>query len=235
MVYARRSTYRRKGRRGNRSLSTRRIFNNKSAKAQAKQIYALRKSINRVARKCRPEIKVLESTPIVQQFTATYEDPGMGTVFQNSWSRYSLALPTRGDSDGQFIGNLVSMLPFSWFINAQYGRKTNTSNGIPYYNLVNEGNGAAMRIIAVQAKQPLQSAPEPTELFPDFQDGSHWQQTISNMNCSYRNGITSSFNILYDKVKYINQNRPIFNKRLKIKPASRKLFWEQLSWFWCRL
>ena len=58
MAYARRSTYRRKGRRGNRTLSTRRIFNNKSAKAQAAQIYALRKSVNRVRRQCKPEVKV---------------------------------------------------------------------------------------------------------------------------------------------------------------------------------
>lgn len=226
MTYARRSTYRRKGRRGNRTLSTRRIFNNKGAKAQAKQIYALRKSINRVARKCRPEVKVVESSIRIDEFTSTTSGDEPSLV-NNMWRRTQVALPVRGDGDNQFIGNLITYLPITWFVNAQYGRKTNSSNGIPYYNMVNEGTGACMRLVAVQTKRSLNSAPTPSDLFPLFENYPNWQTTISNMNCPYRNGITNDWNILYDKVKYINQDKPVWNRRLKIRPKDKKVLWEE--------
>lgn len=226
MVYAKRKFNRyRKNFRNNRSLTTRRIFNNKSAKSQAKQIYALRKSINYVKKQCRPEVKVVETNIDVQEFTATTsgEEPNL---FNNMWRRFEVPLPTYGDFDSQKTGNLITILPFTWFINAQYGRKTNTSNGIPYYNLVNEGTGACMRLVIVQSTRSLNTAPTPLDLFPLFEDYPNWQITISNMNCPYRNGITNDWNILYDKVKYINDNRPIYNKRLKITPKDRSVIWE---------
>lgn len=226
MAYGRRrSTYRRKGRRGNRTLSTRRIFNNKGAKAQAKQIYALRRSINRVARQCRPEVKVVETPIVINEFTATTsgDEP---TLVNNMWRRYNIDVPSFGVADYNRVGNTVRMLPITWFINAQYGRKTNTSNGIPYYNLVNEGTGACFRLVAIQSKQALKTPPTPTDIFPLFENYPNWQTTISNMNCPYRNGITANWHILYDRVTYINDDKPIVNKRLKIRPVEKSLVWE---------
>lgn len=226
MPYAKRSFKRyRKNFRNNRALTTRRIFNNKSAKSQAKQIYALRKSINYVRNQCKPEVKVVETPIVINEFTSTTsgDEP---ILVNNMWRRYNIDVPSSGNNDNNRIGNMVKMLPLTWYINAQYGRKTNSSSGIPYYNLINEGTGACFRLIAVQAKQSMKQPPTPTDLFPLFEDYPNWQTTISNMNCPYRNGITTNYNILYDKVKYINDNRPIYNKRLKIKPIDKTLVWE---------
>lgn len=226
MPYKSNGRYTWKGRKYRKHLATRNIFAHKGSKAQAKQIYALRKSIKKVAKMCKPEVKVVESAIAIDEFTATTsgDEP---TLINNMWRRYPISIPVRGDADNQYIGNLITMMPITWFINAQYGRKTHTSNGIPYYNMVNEGTGACMRLVVIQTKQPLNTAPTPMDLFPLFENYPNWQTTISNMNCPYRNGITSSYSILYDKVKYINQDRPVYNKRLKIKPADRNLRWEE--------
>lgn len=225
MAYKKNGKYTWKGRRYHKYLSSRNIFGHKGSKSQAKQIYALRKSLNKVAKMCKPEVKVVETPVVIDEFTATTSGDSPNVV-NNMWRRLQVALPVRGSSDNQFIGNLITYLPFTWYINAQYGRKTNSSNGIPYYNMVNEGSGACMRLVAVQTTRSLNTSPSPSDLFPLFENYPNWQTTISNMNCPYRNGITNDWNILYDKVKYINQDKPVFNKRLKIKPKDRKVVWE---------
>lgn len=226
MPYKANGRYTWKGRKYRKHLSTRNIFAHKGSKAQAKQIYALRKSIKKVAKMCKPEVKVVESNINIDEFTATTsgDEP---TIVNNMWRRYDVALPPAGVNDSEKIGNVITMLPITWFINAQYGRKTHSSNGIPFYNMVDGGTGACMRIVVVQSKQAMQTAPRPADFFPLFEDYAAWQTTITNMNCPYRNGITSNWNIIYDKVKYINENRPIYNKRLKIKPVDRHVVWEQ--------
>ena len=226
MAYKKNGKYTWKGRRYHKYLSSRNIFGHKGSKSQAKQIFALRKSISKVAKMCKPEVKLVETPINITEFTSTTsgDEPN---VVNNMWKRYNLPIPVRGDADNQYIGNLITMYPLTWFMNVQYGRKTNSSNNIPYYNLVNEGTGACMRLVVVQSKMSLQTPPVPRDLFPLFEDYPNWQTTISNMNCPYRNGITSNWNILYDKVKYINQDKPILNKRLRIKPKDKSLVWEE--------
>lgn len=227
MAYGRRRTSNyRKTRRGNRTLSTRRIFNNKGAKAQASQIYALRKSVNRIARANRPEIKVYESSILTDEFTATTsgDEPH---ITNNMWRRYDISLPASGTGDDQKIGNVIRPLAVNYFINAQYGRVTHSSSGIPMYNLIDQGSGGSFRIVAIQAKQSHQTKPTPEDIFPLFENYPQWQTTISNMTCPFRNGITTNWSIIYDKVKYINENRPIYTKRLKFKPALRNIRWEE--------
>lgn len=224
MAYGRRYTSNyRKTRRGNRTLSTRRIFNNKGAKAQAKQIYALRKSVNRLARANRPEIKVIESKILTDEFTATSNDVGGN----NMWRRFDISLPQSGTEDDQKVGNVIHPLAVNYFINAQYGRVTHSSSGIPMYNLIDQGTGGSFRIVAIQAKQAHQTAPRPSDIFPLFEDYPNWQTTIVNMTCPFRNGITTNWDIIYDKVKYINENKPIYTKRLKFIPKQRNIRWEE--------
>ena len=227
MAYGRKRTSNyRKTRRGNRTLSTRRIFNNKGAKAQASQIYALRKSVNRIARANRPEIKVYESNILTDEFTATTSGDSPN-ITNNMWRRYNINLPSSGTGDDQKIGNVIHPLAVNYFINAQYGRVTHSSSGIPMYNLIDQGTGGSFRIVAIQAKQAMQTAPTPSDIFPLFENYPNWQTTIVNMTCPFRNGITTNWNIIYDKVKYINENKPIYTKRLKFKPALRNIRWEE--------
>lgn len=103
MVYARRrrSTYRRKGRRGNRALSTRNIFNNKGARSQAAQISALKRKVNRVYRECKPEVKLVEGTPALLTLTRNQSSAAM---------MYTIELPDPGTGDNGRIGNVVNIL-----------------------------------------------------------------------------------------------------------------------------
>lgn len=227
MPYARkRYAYRGKARRSARTLSTRRIFSNKGARSQAKQIYALRKSINRVRNAVKPEVKVLESSIQTTEFTATTSGESPNIV-NNMWRRYDISLPAAGPGDDQKIGNMIRPLAVNYFINAQYGRVTHSSSGIPMYNLIDQGTGGSFRIVAIQAKQAHQTKPTPTDIFPLFDNYPQWQATIANMTCPFRNGITTNWSILYDKVKYINENRPIYTKRLKFKSALKNIRWEE--------
>ena len=90
MPYARRvRRTRRGGRRVNRKLSNYRIATRIGARAQAGQIYALKKRINRIQRLTRPQTKILQfSTPIngtiaangANYFTYTYNASGTTTT-----------------------------------------------------------------------------------------------------------------------------------------------------------
>ena len=134
MAYGRRSTNRRKGRRGNRSLSTRRIFNNKSAKAQAKQIYALRRAVNRVRSMCSPEVKV-RRTSIDERGLALSSTASTGTV---NWSVVRHPMPDSGSSDSTRIGNKIRLIAPKMYVALQYVE--NLKSAQSYYNSTHHHN-----------------------------------------------------------------------------------------------
>jgi len=159
MVYGRR--YRRKGVRRNRTLSTRRIFNNKSAKAQAKQIYALRKSVNRVRKQCLPEVKVCRSS--VNNFPMAFERSGFVGITNN---RIDHPLPVAGNSDSTRIGNKIRLIGPKIFIGLQYQEYKNSS--MSYYDSTLRNNGIQLRLIAIQAKIPHSSKPLLSDVLQNF-------------------------------------------------------------------
>ena len=184
MAYARRSTYRRKGRRGHRALSTRRIFNNKSAKAQAKQIYALRRAVNRVRSQCQPEVKICRSS-IDNRGLALSSTATPGTV---KYSNFTLPLPSVGNSDSTRIGNKIKLVNPKVFVGLQYRERITSAAG--YYNSTLATHGIQVRLIAVQAKVPHSAAPALTDILQrvDF-DGQI--QSMMMMREPFQIGITS--------------------------------------------
>lgn len=62
MAYKKRRVYKKKRYYRRKKLSKANIFGRKSAKSQAKQIYALNKKINRVEKQTKPEMKIYENT-----------------------------------------------------------------------------------------------------------------------------------------------------------------------------
>lgn len=221
MAYARRSTYRRKGRRGNRSLSTRRIFGNKGAKAQARQIYALRKSVNRVARMCKPEVKQFATTQNTIK-VAAYTSADVNQLYH----KIEVPFPQPGTGDNQRIGDRVRQLPITFFMNGIYREITNSSNGIPLYNVISS-KGCAMRIVAIQNRIASNSTPSITSLFDTFETSTNTVLTMANINNPFKRGITANYIVLYDKVFYFNDIKPIRNLKLKIYPKIKHLRWEQ--------
>nr|QWB14894.1 capsid protein [Cressdnaviricota sp.] len=220
MAYGRRSSRRRAGRRGNRNLSTRRIFGNKSAKAQAKQIYALRKSVNRVRRRCQPEVKEI-ITPQNTVKAAAYTEAGINQMYH----KLEFPVPVLGTGDNQRIGDKVRLLPTTLFLNGLYREITNSSNGIPLYNVITS-KGCAMRIVAIQNRISANSTPSITSIFDTFDTTTNAVLTMSNINNPFKKGITTKYMILYDKVFYFNDLKPIKNLKLRIRPRIRSLRWE---------
>lgn len=224
-----RSTYRRKGRRGNRSLSTRRIFNNKGAKAQAKQIFALRKSINRVAKQCRPEYKLIRTDTENRGFG--YDGTSSVVVYPNLLNALiaPIVRPAEGTSDSQRIGNKISITPLTFFMNVQYKHINEiVSNIYPYTQNPIASSGLVMRFVAVQAMSATDTMPGIGDIFAfDYTaPGTLPQDLMMMMTMPFKNGITARYKILKDKRYFINEDKPILAKRIKVKPVIKTLRWE---------
>lgn len=222
MRYAKRSRTRRTGRRGNRTLSTRRIFNNKSAKAQAAQIYALRRSVSRVRKQCRPEVKEYSTSQNTILAAPATDTQGVNRLY------HKLEFPAMalGPGDAQRIGDKVRMLPVTLFLNGLYRTITHTSNGVPLYNVISS-KGCGMRVVAVQNRIASNTTPSITGIFDTFDTTTNAVATMANLNNPFKRGITANYNILYDKVFYFNDNKPIRNLKMKIYPKIKHLRWEE--------
>ena len=201
--YARRSTYRRKGRRGSRTLSTRRIFNNKGAKAQAAQIYALRKSVNRIARSNRPEIKELSSQ---------YDNRLFGAVNVSTMStnfRFDGPLPSLGTGDNQRIGNIVKILPLKWRMTLQYREQFDTAQQSTIWNVPPlPTNGFQVRFIAIQAKAASNEQPTLSDILDSYNDSADYLTSQAMLVQHFKTGITAKYNILMNKVFSVSKDTP---------------------------
>lgn len=221
MAYARRSTYRRKGRRGNRALSTRRIFSNKGAKAQAKQIYALRRAVNRVKAQCQPEVKIVR-TSTANRGLALSSTATPGTTPYSSVS-IPLPSPTTGTTDSTRIGNKVRLMNPKFYVGLQYRELNNSAAG--YYNSTLNNRGIQVRFIAVQAKVPHSAVPQLTDILQNVNFNSQIDSMMM-MREPFQIGITSRFNILMDKRITVNADSPTKSYRFSIKPSTRSVVWE---------
>lgn len=141
MVYPRRRIGYRRTRRTKRStLSTRRIFSRTSAKSQASQIYALRRSIRRLSQQTKPETKVWIGGSANFTFTSD--------AFTNVHRFVNVSPIVQGSGSSQRIGDKINMKAvrfdayFEYFNNSQTG----------YLN--GESSGGVVRIIALQRKEP---------------------------------------------------------------------------------
>lgn len=219
--YARRSTYRRKGRRGTRTLSTRRIFNNKGAKAQAAQIYALRKSVNRVRRQCLPEIKEVEGI-YDNRLLADGELP----LTPEPWYRLATPLPPLGTGDGERIGNIVKLLPLKFRMTLQY-REDFQSQQYPAFAELPQ-HGIQVRVIAVQAKAAHNDQPVLTDIL-DSINFNGFLNSSAMMVQPFKRGVTARFSILYNKVFSVSKDRPQIAKTVKIVPRIKSLRYEEGS------
>lgn len=124
MAYGRRrSSYRRKGRRGSRSLSARNVYLNKGARAQAKQIMALKRKINRVYRATKPEVKIAYTIPEQHRWTDYQFVQQEGQVSPDfalpmEQARiYDIGFPDIGTGDDEMVGNTINLLPPTVYMN----------------------------------------------------------------------------------------------------------------------
>lgn len=207
----------RKGSRNKSALSTKRIFNYKNAKAQAQQIYQLRRRIDRVLQKTKPEVKIVE--------TGRTERMLLPNQLDSSFS-YAFVLPQPGVEDRQRIGSKIHVVEPTLFLAAKYSAVTK-SNPAPVYNQQLLNGGAAMRIIAIQSKVATNDIPTINSLLhTNISQSFQGVDNIANLRIPFEIGITTRFNIVYDKVKYFSVNKPIYSKRINFKLADKNLKWD---------
>jgi hypothetical protein len=103
-MYGRRRRYRSPGRS---TLSTRSIFSNKGSRSQANQIHSLRKYISSVARRTRPEKKVLHGTPA----SIDFQEPA-----ETTYTAVGIDFPDPGREDNERIGDAIRVLSFKLYL-----------------------------------------------------------------------------------------------------------------------
>ena len=217
MAYARRSTRGRKGRRGTRTLSTRRILTNKGATAQSKQIVATNKKINRIARRLRPEVKLVRSD--IDMRTIGHQRAIVGS----NYISFRFNVPQPGAYDNGRIGNAIRLLPAKLFMCAQYNQNSNT---IPM--LQQKYLGGQIRVIAIQSMIASNETPSLDAIMRQVTYENQPAQLAGNfmMTMPFKNGITSQYKILYDRKFNINADKPMVTRRITIRPAIKVMRWQ---------
>lgn len=188
--------------RKSKSLSTRRIFNNRSAKSQASQIYALRKRINYVSRACKPEYKLFSGTNVSYNFNSG----AIGSTYQI----ITFNGPFVGTGDDNFIGNKTRSIALNIYFTGEYYNDSTTG----YHN--SESAGTPFRIVVLQRKQPANTTPLISDILSSS-SGSGADYTMQAV-CPLKRGITEEYKVLKDyKFTFtVVRNQKIL--KLKCKP-----------------
>ncbi len=188
-------------------LSTRKIFSNTNAKSQANQIYSLKRRINSVYRRTKPEIKNLLGAAITHSFTSGALD--------DIWFAGVFPMPTQNSgTDSGMIGNYCK--PLSLQLNGTIEYYNSSATG--YHNT--ESAGCMARVIIVQRKTPEDyTTTHPLSEFipnPAYTGAEYTAMAVKPL----QTGITEKWDVLCDK-RYIltsDNNQKIFRIRVKPKP-----------------
>lgn len=169
---------------GYRALSTRRIFSRTSAKSQASQIYALRRSMQAIAAACRPETKVAIGTP--DTFTMTNSSVG------DTYKVHELFLPSTGVQDFGRLGDAINVKNGQFAISLEYFNNSATG----YH--AGESAGCPIRFLVLCDKVPSQAAPALSDILSEsgMTGASYSLRAISPL----KRGVTEDIRVLYDRV-----------------------------------
>lgn len=202
-----RRRYRRSSRR---TLSTRNIYGNRSARSQANQIAALRRRITTVARAQRPEIKVYNPAPTRMVFS--------NSILSDVYQMFHLFdMPTAGTGDNQVIGDAYRLKSVCHYGIIEYFN----NKGQMMHN--SEPLGGFIRFIYFQQKT-VNVAPVIGELITIVQGNITSpvaDQVQYELNCSrpLTPGVTNQYRILGDYRYSLTPTRSHINfkHRLPIK------------------
>lgn len=204
MAYGKRR-YSRRFYRRRKMLSTRNIFNNKSARSQASQIYRLNRRVSALSKANRPEVKV--KYQIAERFRFTSDQ------LTNTYKGFNVYAPGLSEDGSGRIGDMINIknaqlnFMFEYFNDSQTGFHDTESSGSP------------VRIIIGQFKSSVnQSVPSFSSILEEV-GGSGAAYT--NMALSpLKANVTDDHYILFDKTYTITSMRNQLVKRINIKPKN---------------
>lgn len=190
-----RKTGRRTRKRYNRVLSKKSIYGNRSARSQSNQIAALNRKINIIAKRDRPETKVVLSQTTTKTFTSK--------LLSGVYEVIVPALPSPSSStDSGMVGDVCHIKSFRLNMYAEYFNTSDTG----YHN--SESAGGVIRIVAVQHKindgDGIASL-SPADILQDY--GSSGTSYTAMAFSPFKTGITNRYRILMDKRYYITTDK----------------------------
>lgn len=198
--YPRRSSRSRRGRRS--ALSTRNVFSRISAKSQAGQIYALRKRLNSVYSRCKPEYKVFDGANATYTFTS-------GDI-TNTYKITYFNGPIVGIGDDNFTGNKIRCVSLDLYFTGEYYNTSDTG----YHPT--ESAGTPFRIIVLQRKKASNDAVELSKVLSTT-GGSGADYTMQAI-CPLKRGITDNYRVLLDKKIIFTSSKNQALRHYKMKP-----------------
>ena len=204
----RRNRYYRKHR-YNRTLSTKNIYSKRSSLAQANQISALRRSVNRINRKIKPEIKQTQ-TKINTHVWASYDYPSPGDSYiVNQYHTWAAVNPEIGPEYYKRIGDKIYRKDKYYFDLSLMSEMSNR---------LNEPKCIRVRFILYKMRTmtlPLQyQADDLPANFFFTQDDTDPQNISGLMTAPLRPGLSDWLYVLKDFVVSVTGERP--TKQVKI-------------------
>lgn len=195
------------------ALSTRKIFNNKSAKSQANQIYALKRSVNSLSKRFKPEIFTHHLSDVISK---NFTNSSFGDSY---WSGY-YQWPNNGTGEETKRGDKIWVKNMQLNFTFEYHNNSNTA----YHS--GESSGCPVRLIVMKSKTPVAGvAPDISDilLYSNYTGAEYTQRAVS----PYVHGITDKYKLLYNKVFYLNPTQNQKALRLFLKPGL--IQWESSS------
>lgn len=199
MAYGRRRYYRRRGHRSRKgSLSNYSIATRTSARSQANQIYSLKRRINAIQRRTKPEIKIwqLNGDTITPSGT-TAGSASQITTYEPSISQWHSTI------DGSF----ARLLSYTVYFSARY--TAYAANTIP----------VTFRVVVIQTRATRSEAIAPNDVF----NGTNLPATgitdanaLNALNGPLATGLARTAKVLYDKKYYLSYQRPQILSTIKL-------------------
>lgn len=205
MVYRRRATRRVSRRRGRKTLSNYRIATRTGARAQASQIYSLKRWIGRIQRRTRPEIVTIQRTsqpvalsslsgpilwPIDQSTSLAYAGPQLGSATIDSIS-----------------GNLTQPVPNNFARLQSF-----TFYGTIQYNSISETSAPeTWRIVILQSKATRQSGFTFSDVFTA--PNTRFNEVYGPL----QTGLARTAKVLSDKRYILSYQRPSITVKTRLK------------------
>lgn len=188
-VYRRRRYFRRR-----RTLSTRSIYNKRSSKSQANQIYALNKKVNAIARANRPDTHIMANGPISQEFT----NSSLASIHKS----YSSGLSPNG--------TYCRLLDFSIAGTFEYGDNKESVPGIEV------PRAGTIRLVIWQSlsSKASSSVQSMDNLIEISNTGAGYE--LNTMR-PFKDGVTAYVKILYDKTFTVSDQYPVRPFKVHIK------------------
>lgn len=186
--YFRRKYYRR------RTLSTRNIYNKRSSKSQANQIYSLNKKVNAIARANRPDTHILKSDPVTQEFT----NSSLATIHKSFASGLT---PT---------GTYARLLDFKISGTFEYGDNKEAFPGIEVPRA-----GTIRLVIWQSLSSKASGSVQSIENLIDVSNtGAGYE--LNTMR-SFKDGVTAYVKILYDRTYTVSSQYPVRPFKVQLK------------------